>query len=182
MKMRWKEEAGCGAYGKKKCQFMRGKLFLCFENDLAYVWNQKYLDSKVWNDVLLLSDMVEREKINQQERNLKNGWEKTPNETRCLEDWSYMAEGQWCQSKKRLKMDYTYNRMKPDRWKAYQGPPPAQTDWRTGSLCRTYMITFGPGEGCRVTQWWGLRSAVANLRLRWAWWWRQRGRWRLHKH
>lgn len=52
---------------------MKGKLLLCFENDLAYVWNQKYLDSKVWNDVLLLSDMVEREKINQEERNLKNG-------------------------------------------------------------------------------------------------------------
>lgn len=52
---------------------MKGKLLLRFENDLAYVWNQKYLDSKAWNDVLLLSDMVEREKINQEERNPKNG-------------------------------------------------------------------------------------------------------------
>lgn len=51
---------------------MKGK-HLCFGNDSAYVWNQIYLDSKAWNDVLLLSDMVGREKINQEERNPKNG-------------------------------------------------------------------------------------------------------------
>lgn len=124
-------------------------------------------------------------KKNLKEKGRKKSYEwlrKDPNKKWCLEDRSYMAEGQLCHSKKRLKMDYTYNRMKPNRWKAYQGPPTTKTDWRTGSLCRTYMITFGPGEGCRVTQWWSLRSAVANLRLRWGWWWRQRGRWRLHKH
>lgn len=181
MKMRWKEEAGCRVYGKRKCQFMKGK-HLCFGNDSAYVWNQIYLDSKAWNDVLLLSDMVGREKINQEERNPKNGWEKTPTKYNVLKTEATWQRASRCQSRKRLKMDYTYNRMKPDRRKAYQGPPPTQTDGRTGSLCRTYMITFGPGEGCRVTQRWGLRSAVANLRLRWAWWWRQRGRWRLHKH
>lgn len=114
-------------------------------------------------------------------RMVENGSQQQPKKW-CLEDWSYMAKSHLCQSKKRLKMDYTYNRMKPNRWKAYQGPPTTKTDWRTGSFCRTYMITFSPGEGCRVTQWWSLRSAVANLRLRWGWWWRQRGRWRLHKH
>lgn len=172
---------------KKKSHFMKGKLHLCFENDLACVLNQKYLDSKAWSDVLLLSDMGGKRKIKKKfkKKGRKKSYKwlrKDPNKKWCLEDRSYMAEGQLCHSKKRLKMDYTYNRMKPNRWKAYQGPPTTKTDWRTGSLCRTYMITFGPGEGCRVTQWWSLRSAVANLRLRWGWWWRQRGRWRLHKH
>lgn len=41
---------------------MKGKLRLCFENGLARVLNQKYLDSKAWSDVLLLSDMGERKK------------------------------------------------------------------------------------------------------------------------
>lgn len=41
---------------------MKGKLHLCFENDLARVLNQKYLDSKAWSDVILLSDMGERKK------------------------------------------------------------------------------------------------------------------------
>lgn len=168
---------------KKTSHFMKGKLRLCFENGLARVLNQKYLDSKAWSDVLLLSDMGERKKKRKNEilRMVENRSQQQPKKW-CLEDWSYMAESHLCQSKKRLKMDYTYNRMKPNRWKAYQGPPTTKTDWRTGSFCRTYMITFSPGEGCRVTQWWSLRSAVANLRLRWGWWWRQRGRWRLHKH
>lgn len=54
---------------------MKGKLHLCFENDLARVLNQKYLDSKAWSDVLLLSDMGERKKKNKrkEERNPKNG-------------------------------------------------------------------------------------------------------------
>lgn len=51
---------------------MKGKLRLCFENDLARVLNQKYLDSKAWSDVLLLSDMGERKK-KKEERNPKNG-------------------------------------------------------------------------------------------------------------
>lgn len=47
---------------KKTSHFMKGKLRLCFENGLARVLNQKYLDSKAWSDVLLLSDMGERKK------------------------------------------------------------------------------------------------------------------------
>lgn len=42
---------------------MKGKLHLRFENDLAHVLNKKYLDSKAWSDVLLLSNMGERKKI-----------------------------------------------------------------------------------------------------------------------
>lgn len=48
---------------EKKSHFMKGKFHLCFENDLAHVLNQKYLDSKAWSDVLLLSDMGEIKKI-----------------------------------------------------------------------------------------------------------------------
>lgn len=51
---------------------MKGKLGLCFENGLARVLNQKYLDSKAWSDVLLLSDMGERKK-KKEERNPTNG-------------------------------------------------------------------------------------------------------------
>lgn len=46
---------------KKKRYFMKGKL-LCSENYLARVFNQKYLDSKAWSDVLLLSDMGGKKK------------------------------------------------------------------------------------------------------------------------
>lgn len=63
---------------------MKGKL-LCSENDLACVFNQKYLDSKAWSDVLLLSDMGERKKNNKkEERNPKNDWEKTPTKNDAL--------------------------------------------------------------------------------------------------
>lgn len=64
---------------------MKGKLHLCFENDLARVLNQKYLDSKAWSDVILLSDMGERKKNKRkEERNPKNGWEKTPTKNDAL--------------------------------------------------------------------------------------------------
>lgn len=65
---------------KKTCQFMKGKLRLCFENDLARVLNQKYLDSKAWSDVLLLSDMGERKKKRKNEilRMVENGSQQQP--------------------------------------------------------------------------------------------------------
>lgn len=67
---------------------MKGKLHLHFENDLAHVLNQKYLNSKIWSDVLLLSNMGERK--NKEEQNPKNGWERIPTKIIiwCLEDWS----------------------------------------------------------------------------------------------
>lgn len=167
MKMRWKEEAGCGAYGKKKCQFMKGKLFLCFENDLAYVWNQKYLDSKVWNDVLLLSDMVEREKINQQERNLKNGWEKTPTKhdalkteatwqkasgVRVRKDWRWTTlTTEWSPTDGR-RIKGRHRRRRTDGLGAFAGPTwlrlaqERDAEWHNGEAFVLLWLTWGCDE------------------------------------
>lgn len=54
---------------------MKGKFHLCFENDLAHVLNKKYLDSKAWSDVLLLSDMGKVKK-NKGKRKKKRGGRK----------------------------------------------------------------------------------------------------------